>query len=93
MLSINEYFEGAVKSIGYEGPAGRATVGVMAPGSYTFQTKAPETMSVIDGKLTVKLSSSDSWVDYGPGTRFDVPADSSFELRVAEPSAYHCSFH
>lgn len=93
MPSVNEYFDGAVKSVGYEGPQGRATVGVMAPGSYQFATKAPETMTVIDGTLTVKLPSSDAWVDYGPGTRFEVPANAAFDLRVAVETSYHCLYH
>ena len=39
MLNVSEYFDGKVKSIGYESAStGRASVGVMAEGEYTFGT-------------------------------------------------------
>ncbi len=34
MLDVNEYFDGKVKSIGFQTETLRATVGVMAPGNY-----------------------------------------------------------
>ncbi len=34
MLDVNEYFDGRVKSIGFQTETLRATVGVMAPGTY-----------------------------------------------------------
>ena len=33
MLNVNEYFEGGVKSIGFQGPDLASSVGVMAPTS------------------------------------------------------------
>ncbi len=53
MLKINEYFDGNVKSIGFENK-GPVSVGVMEAGEYTFGTAAPERMKVIKGELTVK---------------------------------------
>ncbi len=39
MLKVNEYFAGKVKSIGFDSSSiGRASVGVMAEGEYTFGT-------------------------------------------------------
>lgn len=41
MLQSNEYFDGKVKSIGFTSSStGRASVGVMAEGEYTFGTAA-----------------------------------------------------
>jgi uncharacterized protein YaiE (UPF0345 family) len=34
VLDVNEYFDGNVKSIGFQTETLRATVGVMAPGEY-----------------------------------------------------------
>ena len=34
MLDVNEYFDGKVKSIGFQTETLPATVGVMAPGEY-----------------------------------------------------------
>ena len=36
MLAVNEYFEGKVKSIGFQGEGKPASVGVMEPGDYEF---------------------------------------------------------
>lgn len=42
MLQSNEYFSGKVKSIGFTSSStGRASVGVMAEGEYTFGTAEP----------------------------------------------------
>ena len=38
MLSVNEYFEGKVKSIGFNNAEGKVTAGVMEIGEYEFGT-------------------------------------------------------
>ena len=48
----HEYFNGTVKSIGFEMSEGPATVGVMAPGEYEFGTAKAEVMHVVAGALT-----------------------------------------
>ena len=53
-LKHNSYFDGNVQSVGFERNGRRATVGVIAPGSYHFGTEAPERMTVISGELAVK---------------------------------------
>ena len=46
MLQSNEYFSGKVKSIGFSSSStGRASVGVMVEGEYTFSTAEPEEMT------------------------------------------------
>ncbi|VFS23331.1 UPF0345 protein Bcep1808_5077 [Salmonella enterica subsp. enterica serovar Typhimurium] len=56
MLQSNEYFSGKVKSIGFTSSStGRASVGVMAEGEYTFGTAEPEEMTVVSGALKVLL--------------------------------------
>ncbi len=92
MLSVNEYFEGKVKSIGFSNGAAKATVGVMAPGEYTFNTGAPELMVVIRGALTVLLPGQDEWVTFSAGQQFDVPGNSAFQLQVSTDTAYLCEF-
>jgi len=92
MFKVNEYFDGRVKSLAFESPAGPATIGVMAPGEYEFGTSTLEIMQVISGKLTVKLPGKKSWKAYGVGKRFAVPANEKFQLQVAEPSAYLCLY-
>ncbi|MEU9851877.1 pyrimidine/purine nucleoside phosphorylase [Streptomyces sp. NPDC047974] len=92
MFKVNEYFDGTVKSIAFTGAEGPATVGVMAPGDYEFGTGKREIMHVVSGALTVKLPGSDDWRTFGAGEKFDVPADSTFQLKVAEETAYLCEY-
>lgn len=92
MLKVNEYFEGQVKSIGFETSGERCSVGVMAPGEYTFGTAAPERMTVVKGALHVKLPGHIDWETYNAGDDFEVPGDSSFQVKVTEPAAYLCDY-
>jgi uncharacterized protein YaiE (UPF0345 family) len=46
---VNEYFDGKVKSIAVNGGDLPATIGVMAPGEYTFETSQREYMTVVEG--------------------------------------------
>ena len=92
MLHVNEYFDGTVKSIGFEDAVGRASVGVMEAGEYTFSTGAKEKMSVVSGALSVLLPGRDDWETFEAGMSFDVPGDASFDLRVAVPTAYLCRY-
>ncbi len=92
MFKVNEYFEGRVKSIAFATAEGPATVGVMAPGEYEFGTSTVEVMTVISGKLTVRLPGSEDWKDYGPGASFTVEAKEKFQLKVAADTAYLCLY-
>lgn len=93
MLNVSEYFDGKVKSIGFDSAStGRASVGVMAEGEYTFGTAQPEEMTVVSGSLAVLLPGEAEWRHYEPGQVFNVPAHSEFHLQVAEPSAYLCRY-
>jgi len=97
LLTVNEYFQGNVKSIGLtvegaQGAPGKATVGVMAPGDYEFGTNCVEVMKVIAGKLTVKLPGQAAWKDFGPGSEFRVDANVKFQLKVTVDTAYLCLY-
>jgi uncharacterized protein YaiE (UPF0345 family) len=93
MFKVNEYFDGTVKSLSFELNQAPATVGVMAPGEYEFGTSQLEVMHVIAGALTVKLPGNDAWETFDAGTRFTVPANSKFQLRVSVDTAYLCEYH
>jgi purine/pyrimidine-nucleoside phosphorylase len=47
-------------------------------------------MTVIAGKLTVKLPGEAEWKDFGPGASFTVNANEKFQLKVAGDTAYLC---
>lgn len=92
MLAVNEYFDGRVKSIAFDGGDLPATVGVMAPGDYTFGTSQREYMTVVNGLLRVKLPGAEDWRDFGAGDTFTVEAGQSFDLQVAVDTAYLCKY-
>ena len=91
-LTHNTYFDDAVQSIGFERGGARQSVGVMAAGEYHFGTDAPERMTVVQGELVVRLPGFDACQAYGPGTAFEVPGASGFDLQVAAPTAYLCEY-
>jgi uncharacterized protein YaiE (UPF0345 family) len=92
MFTINQYFDGNVASIAFQTATLPATVGVMAAGEYEFGTTQLETMTVVSGALTVKLPGSSEWRTYNGGEQFVVPANEKFQLKVAEETAYLCTY-
>jgi len=92
MLKTNEYFDGKVKSIGFETDTLPASVGVMETGEYVFNTDANEKMTVISGSMTIQLADSGVITTYEAGESFDVPANSSFNVNVSSPTSYLCVY-
>lgn len=92
MFKSNEYFEGKVKSIAFQGEELPATVGVMAPGDYEFSTAQKETMTVVSGALTVLLPGTAEWNTFRRNESFIVPANTSFKLKVEQDTAYLCTY-
>lgn len=92
MLTNNEYFDGRVRSIGFQTESLPATVGVMAPGEYEFNTSQKETMTVVSGTLRVKLPDSSEWTSYHQNDHFIVEANRRFQLKVDVDTAYLCTY-
>lgn len=92
MFPVNEYFEGRVKSIGFRTAAGRATVGVMAPGDYEFGTSTVEIMTVTSGALTVLPPGGAEWRTYAAGESFEVGKGETFKLKVEAEASYLCLY-
>jgi uncharacterized protein YaiE (UPF0345 family) len=92
MFKTNEYFDGNVKSIAFETAEGPATVGVMAPGEYTFGTSTIEHMTVISGKLDVLQPGETEWKSYLPFETFIVAKDVKFKVKMTEETAYRCLY-
>ena len=92
MLKHNSYFEGKVQSVGYERNGREATVGVIDPGEFHFNTDAAERMTVVTGELWAKLPGEGAWRAFPAGTTFEVPAKSGFEVKAAAASAYLCEY-
>ncbi len=92
MFKVNEYFDGKVKSIAFQGEQLPATVGVMAPGDYEFGTSQREVMTIVSGALTVKLPGASDWQTFGAGSHFEVAANAKFQLQVKQDTAYLCTY-
>ena len=89
----NVYFDGKCVSHGITYPDGtRKSVGVVLPATLTFNTGAPEIMECVAGSCEYRLAGSDAWLTSGPGDKFSIPANSSFDIRVTEAYHYICHF-
>lgn len=89
----NVYFDGKCVSHGITLADGtKKSVGVILPAALTFNTGAAEVMECVAGACEYKLAGSEAWKKSGPGDKFSVPANSSFEIRVAEAYHYICHF-
>jgi len=91
-FETNEYFDGNVQSIAFQSETLPATVGVMEVGDYTFGTGAKEYMTVVSGKLTIKLAGATEWQTFNAGETFTVEANSSFDVQVTVQTAYLCLY-
>jgi len=93
-LKANVYFDGKVVSHTIWIDANiKKTVGVIYPGTYSFNTDAPERMDIVAGNCRVKLAGENAAKDFSAGTFFDVPGKSSFEIAVEKGLCeYLCSF-
>lgn len=92
MIAVNEYFDGKVKSLTLTVNGNKATSGVMAAGEYEFNTGAKEIMSVTAGSMVVLLPGAVDWVTFSAGQKFEVAANSKFELKITHDAAYICEF-
>lgn len=93
MLGINEYFEGKVKSISFQGNDSPATIGVISPGEYEFSTSKKEIMTVISGILEVQLKDETSFKKYQKNETFSISAGEKFKVRSTENVAYLCLYY
>ncbi|ACU59986.1 pyrimidine/purine nucleoside phosphorylase [Chitinophaga pinensis] len=87
----NVYFDGKVQSLGIETDKGPATVGVMKQGTYVFNTSSLETMVIITGEMSTKVSGGD-WIIHKAGDSFEVAAHTSFDVICDADVAYICYY-
>ena len=91
--AANVYFDGNVSSRTVEFPDGTTkTLGLMLPGEYEFNTQKPELMEITSGECEYCLAGQDSWNRVNGGESFNVPGDSSFQIRAIQITDYICSF-
>lgn len=89
----NVYFDGKCVSHSLTLADGtKQSVGVVLPAELSFKTGAAEIMECVAGGCEYRLAGSTEWKRSGPGERFSVPANSSFDIRVSEAYHYICHF-
>jgi len=89
----NVYFDGNVTSRTVTFADGTTkTLGIMMVGDYTFGTDKAELMEIMAGELVYRLAGSEQWISIKGGGSFNVPANSSFDLKVSQLADYCCSY-
>jgi uncharacterized protein YaiE (UPF0345 family) len=89
----NVYFDGLCVSHSVTLADGsRKSVGVVLAAELTFNTGAAEIMECVAGACEYRLNGQLDWKSSAPGERLEVPANSSFEIRVSEAYHYICHF-
>lgn len=88
----NIYHDGKVTSRTLEFSDGTTkSLGIMLPGEYTFGTEAAEIMEMLSGDLEIKLP-NEEWKTLNTPESFNVPANSSFDLKIKTVTDYCCSY-
>lgn len=90
----NIYFDGKVVSHKITLADGTTkTLGIMFQGDYNFGTEKAERMDITDGECIVIQKDSDASTTCKAGEHFDVPANSSFDIKiVSQTCQYVCSY-
>jgi len=90
--AANIYYDGKVTSRTVELANGSTqSLGIMLPGEYTFGTNEAEIMEMLSGELDIKLPGED-WKSLNTPETFNVPANSSFDLKIKTVTDYCCSY-
>lgn len=90
--AANIYYDGKVTSRTVNLADGSVqSLGIMLPGEYTFGTDKAEIMEMQSGELDVKLP-GEEWKTLSTPESFNVPANSSFDLKIKTVTDYCCSY-
>jgi uncharacterized protein YaiE (UPF0345 family) len=91
MITVNTYFDGNVKSLGFERENVPFTAGVVLPGEYTFDTQSEEHLTITVGEIEVQPPGS-GWRIVKAGETVTIPAKTNFDLKVKQPASYICMY-
>ena len=88
----NIYYDGKVTSRTITLENGDTqSLGIMLAGEYTFATSKAEIMEILSGELEIKLP-NENWKTLNTPETFNVPANSSFDLKIKTVTDYCCSY-
>jgi uncharacterized protein YaiE (UPF0345 family) len=90
--AANIYYDGKVTSRTINLSDGTTqSLGIMMAGEYTFNTNEAEIMEMLSGDLEIKLPGQ-QWKRLSTPETFNVPANSSFDLKIRTVTDYCCSY-
>ena len=90
--AANIYYDGKVTSRTINLSDGTTqSLGIMMAGEYTFDTNEAEIMEILSGDLEIKLPGQE-WKTLSTPETFNVPANSSFDLKIRTVTDYCCSY-
>jgi|SRR5580698_1142571 uncharacterized protein YaiE (UPF0345 family) len=94
VTKANVYFDGNVVSYTILLPGSeRKTLGLIRPGSFHFNTEAPERMEIVAGSCRVTIDGATGVIPYAAGSQFEVAGKSGFLIEVESGLCqYICSF-
>ncbi len=89
----NIYYDGKVTSRSIVLEDGSVqSLGIMLPGEYTFGTAEAEIMEMMSGELEIRLPGETEFKTLNTPETFNVPANSSFDLKIHTVTDYCCSY-
>lgn len=89
----NQYFDGQVTSrTVIDADGSTKTLGIMMPGSYTFEAKLAEHMEILAGEVEVEFPDDSNKETIIGGEYFEVPENSSFDIKVKKITDYCCTY-
>jgi uncharacterized protein YaiE (UPF0345 family) len=91
MISVNDYFEGRIKSLDFALKGIPYTAGVLLPGDYTIATEKEEHITATVDEFEIHPPGSD-WKAMAIGDTIVIPSNTSFELKLKEPASYICMY-
>jgi len=89
MIKVNEYFEGKIKSLGFEYEGISYSTGVFLPGDYSVPTEKEEHVTVTVGAFDMRLPDED-WKTVKAGDTVVIPTNITFDLKTTKPVSYVC---
>lgn len=91
MIKVNEYFEGKIKSLGFELEGIPYTTGVILPGEYAIDTEKEEHITVTLGVFEIRPPGLD-WKTVKSGDTVVIPANATFDVKIRETASYICRY-
>ena len=91
MIKENIYFDGKIKSLGFDIRGTVLTAGVIEPGEYSLTTEKEEHITVTAGDIEVRLSDG-TRKSCKTGETVVVPAKMAFGLKSKDGASYTCIY-